>query len=305
MQADLAELAGQVAQRLVDDLALPARQHRGDRAVVERGEPPGVEGLQSRDVRHQRLEHQRLDDQVVAAERVRRRQGCGVLFGQAVPGQQPGPQPLLVEVLGLVELRAQLVAERVDAAGQQHVEDRAQRDQLTGGEGVAVVDEQLQHQLQRRALPLQGAGDVDHRVQERRAERVHRPERGLVGAAALGVQERLPDLRLRTRDPLETGLDLGPCAFIFWLEEPLPDDLGQVRVGELDEVEPAVPVLEGVEQRGLLGARDVASHEFAQVPLPGHEADDRRGPPPVRGLHELGDHARLLGDERRLGEVGV
>ena len=70
-QPDLAELRGQLLERPGDLGALLVLHHGHDRAVVERGQAGGGEAVERGDVRHQGGEQQRLDDQVIGAERVR------------------------------------------------------------------------------------------------------------------------------------------------------------------------------------------------------------------------------------------
>ena len=74
------------------------------------------------------------------------------------------------------------------------------------------------------------------------------------------------------------------------------DDRREVGVVEVDLLEPAVPVLEHVEQARDLVARGRLADQVAQVPLAGDEADDRRGPGPGGRLGELGDLLYLLVD---------
>ena len=68
-------------------------------------------------------------------------------------------------------------------------------------------------------------------------------------------------------------------------------------------LEPAVPVLERVEQAGDLVADGRLADQVAQVTLAGDEADDRGGPLRLGGLDELGDLLDLRADLRRIGDV--
>ena len=80
------------------------------------------------------------------------------------------------------------------------------------------------------------------------------------------------------------------------------DDRRKVRVVERDRLEPAVPVLEHVEQARDLVARGRLADQVAQVPLTGDEADDRRGPGTGGRLGELGDLLHLLVDLVGVGD---
>jgi hypothetical protein len=65
-------------------------------------------------------------------------------------------QPLVVQALGVVEMQAHALRERLVALGDRVVQI-AHRDQLAQLQVGAPVHQQLQHQLQGRALALQAA----------------------------------------------------------------------------------------------------------------------------------------------------
>ena len=111
---------------------------------------------------------------------------------------------------------------------------------------------------------------------ERGAKRVGLPE-GVPGALlAAGVEEDFPVSR---GDPgrLEGCVQLPPGVLVLGLEQALVDDRGQVAVVEPYVIEPAVPVLERVEEASDLVAGGGLADQVAQVALAGDEADHRGG----------------------------
>ena len=99
-------------------------------------------------------------------------------------------QLLSVEPLGVVEVDTHRLGERFVAVGD-HVEQVADRDDLPQFQVIASIDQQLQHQLQGRALALQRCRHGNQGLNQRRAERVDLAEHFLV--RGLG-QQRVPDL---------------------------------------------------------------------------------------------------------------
>ena len=84
---------------------------------------------------------------------------------------QHRPELVLVEPLGVLEVDPHHVGERLVAVGH-HVPQVAQRDHVAEPQRVPPIDQQLEHDLQGRPLPLEGAGDRHQRLDQRRAERV-------------------------------------------------------------------------------------------------------------------------------------
>ena len=133
-----------------------------------------------------------------------------------------------------LELIAKLVGERpVDATGQ-HVEDRAERHEPAYFEAVAVVHEQLLHELERGALPLQRAGDVDHGMHERGTERVGELEGLPVALLAVRVEQDLPGLLGDVGGFGEGLVEQSAGVVVLGLKQPLVRDLGKVVVIEAD-----------------------------------------------------------------------
>ena len=126
-----------------------------------------------------------------------------------------------------------------------HVPQVAQRDHVAQPEGVPAVDQQLQHDLQGRPLPLQSAGDRHQRLDQGRAEGVDELEHRPVGFPG---QQDLHDLLPHLGGLLERLLQLGPAGIVLGLQDPLLGDHRQVAVLQGDRVEPAFPVLQYVAE---------------------------------------------------------
>ena len=140
-------------------------------------------------------------------------------------------------------------------------------------------------------------------MQERRAERVGEAERGPVSRVAVHVKQRLPYLGAYVRGLREGRVEGDGGVDVLGLEQAFVHDDRQVPVVQRYPVEPAVPVLQDVEQARRDRARDVPADQVAQVPLPGHEAYDRRGPLVLGRLDQLGDLLRFLANLVRIADV--
>ena len=103
----------------------------------------------------------------------------------AVISFQQRARVVAVERARLLEQAFEVVRERLVAA-RQHVEEIADRDQVTELEVVTAGDKQQQHHLQGGALALQRGGRCDQRRHERRAEGVGQPE--LIAISDVGLQ---------------------------------------------------------------------------------------------------------------------
>ena len=174
--------------------------------MVQRGQAGRGQAVQRGDVRHEGCQQERLDDQIVGAERVAGTELPCLLLGEAVLLQQGRADAEGVELLGGLELVAELVGERAVGALGEDVEDRAERHELADRKLVAVIDEELLHELERGALALERPGDVDHGVGERGAERVGEAERLPAAPLAVGVEEDLPGLRRHPCRGFERGV---------------------------------------------------------------------------------------------------
>ncbi len=276
---DLAELAGPAFDLLADDAGLAARDRARDAAVVERGEPPRRQVAQRRHARRQRGEQQGLDQPVVGGEaadldgQLPVDGGAGRL-GAAHPGEdvlvealrveQERAQLAVVEPLRRLELGLEHVGERGVPAPGDDVPQIAQRDDLAQAQFVPLRDEQLAHEFERGPVALQGGGDVDEGVHERRAERVGEPERVPVGAElGAATEHRVPHLGADLRRRLERLLDLGRRGGVLRAQQPPVGDQRQVAVLQNDLIEPAVSQGEHVEE----AQPDVAGDRLAdQLP---------------------------------------
>ena len=302
-QPDLAELRGELLKRPRDLAPLLVGQHGHDRAVVQRRQAGRGQAAERGHVRHEGGEQQGLRHQVVGAERVPGAEAGDLLGGDLMLRQQVRAEPVGVEPLRLLELVTELVGERAVHAARQDIEDRADRHQLADAEHVPVVDEKLLHQLERGPFPLQRPGDVHHRMHERRAERVGKAERFPVALLAVRAEQDLPRLRREGGRPGERVVEGQSRTGVLGLEQALVHDRREIAVVQLNRVEPAVPVLERVEQGGGLRAECVLADQVPQVALPWYEADDRGGPFVLGRLDQLGDLLRLQADLRGVADV--
>ena len=205
----------------------------------------------------------------------------------------------MVEPLGVVEVDRHLRAERLVAVGH-HVEQVADRHDVADFERVALIDQQLHHHLERRPLALQHAGDGDERLHEGRAERVDLAEH--LPVALVRQQDVHHCLADRSR-LLERRVELPFGRLALGLEHALLGDGRQVAVLQGDRVEPSLLLVERVAEVQLLGARHVVADQLAQVPLPGHEADDRDRPVGRLGLDQLGELGGFPLDEVEVSRV--
>ena len=119
------------------------------------------------------------------------------------------------------------------------------------------------------------AGQGDQRLHERRAERVGQPERPAVGAG----RHQGRAMSWRTWSICAKAASIcARAASSLRPQHPLRGDHRQVAVRQLDRAEPALPPLEAVGERQVLGAGQAGADQLPQVPLPGDEADDRHRP---------------------------
>lgn len=78
-------------------------------------------------------------------------------------------QLALEQQSGIVEVLAHLLGKGLGLGGDD-VEEVADRDDAPEGEGLALLDQQHQHDLERRALALQRRGERHQRLHQGRAE---------------------------------------------------------------------------------------------------------------------------------------
>ena len=210
---------------------------------------------------------------------------------------QHGQQPLVVQALRVVEVKAHAFRERLVAFGDGVVQV-AYRDQLPELQVCAAVHQQLQHQLQRGALALQRRRDRDQRLHQRRAERIDLAEHLPVGR---GGEQGVEHVLAHLHHVVERGLQRLPCGFVHRAQHALFGDGRQVAVFQRDAVEARFPVLEHIAELQLHRAGEVLAYQVAQVALARDEADQRHGPIRVGGLHQLHQLRALAADEVDVG----
>ena len=206
-------------------------------------------------------------------------------------------QFLPVKSLGVVEVNAHRLREGLVAIGN-HVEQVADRDDLSQLEVIAPIHQQLQHQLQGRALALQGRRHRNQRLHQRRAERIDLAEHLLVGG--LG-QQGVPDLGPDFLEFIEGVSQRLPGRFGSRPEHPFLGDRRQVAVFKRNAMKARLPVAQHVAELQLQRAGQVLADQFAQVALPRDEADQRNRAIGVAGFHQLDQLGALAADKAHVG----
>ena len=112
--------------------------------MIQRGELGDVEALQRPRPRNERGEQQRLDEPVVDAERMLRRQRIRLGVRDRVRREQQLAEVVAVELARVVEVALEVIAERL-VPRREDVEEVADADEVSNRELVAAIDEQLQH----------------------------------------------------------------------------------------------------------------------------------------------------------------
>ena len=285
----LTDIGGPALEPGQHDLAFGAGDRRGDGAVVEVSQPSGGEVAQRSDLGDEGGQQQRLGQAVIGPKGVRGRQGCHLVLREPVGGEQHGPQLGGIQRLGRVEQLAHGLVERVVAGGD-HVVEVTDGDDGAELEVVAMVDEQLDEDLQRGAIALQGSRHGDERLHERRAEGIGVAEHGPV---AIGGEQRVGQLWPQALRVGKCGVDLGPGGLVARPQHALFGDGGKVAVLQGDQGETAFLVAEDVTHRCVLVAQGVGADQLGQVALAGDEADDGHWPVGRGGLDELDELGRL------------
>ena len=208
-------------------------------------------------------------------------------------------QLVLVELLGVLEVRPHHVGERFVAVGH-HVPQITERDHVPQPQRVPPVDEQLQHDLEGGPLPLQGARHGHERLDEGRAERVDHLEHGPVG---LPCQEHFHDLGPHLRRLLERLFQLGPARTVLRLQNPLWAITGRLRSSSVIVWNRPSQWLSTSEKFSCSDPGHVLADQVPQVPLPGHEADDRHRAFGLAGLDQFGQLVPLGLQKANVGGV--
>ncbi len=160
---------------------------------------------------------------------------------------QERQQLLRPELLRVLKLDAHPLGKGLVARGD-GVPQIANRDQAAEAELIAPLDEEGQHQLQRRALTLQHGGGRDQRLHQRRAEGIDLAEHA---ALAIGAEQRVHDVPPPVRELLEGRVELDFRSGVLRAEQaPLRDDR-QVPVLKVDPVEARLPVAERIGELQL------------------------------------------------------
>ena len=206
---------------------------------------------------------------------------------------------VLVELLGVLEVHPHHVGERLVAVGH-HVPEVAQRDHIPQPQGVPPIDQQLEHDLEGGALPLQRTRYRHQGLDQCRAEGVHQLEHRPVGFPG---QQDLHDLLPHLGRLLEGFLQFRPAGIVLGAQDPLLGDDREVAVLQGDGVEPPLPVREHVGEVELLDPGHVLADQVPQVTLAGHEADDGDRAIRLPGFDQLRQLVPLGLDETHVRRV--
>jgi hypothetical protein len=240
------------------DPLLAARDGGRDRSVIEGRELCDVEVAQRAGLRHEGTEQERLHQPVVRAERVLRLDLVGLRVAEPMRFEEHWPELVAVHIAGVIEMALHVVAERLIPL-REDVEQLTDADEVSDGQLVAAIDQELQHHAQRRSLTLKCRRRGHERRHKCRAERIRRAEQ--LAVALLGHQH-VKDLRERLLRLSERRIDLLAGRLVLWRKKPALGDLRKVPVVELDAVETIVPVLERIRERQLVGSWQLIAHEL-------------------------------------------
>ena len=170
----------------------------------------------------------------------------------------------------------------------------AHRDQLAQFQVVPAVHQQLQHQLERRALALQHGRDGDQRLHQRRAEGVDLAEHLPVGVGGQQGGQHVLALLQHLLKGVVQGL---AGHLVHRPQQALLGNRRQVAVFQVDAVKARLPVPQHVGELHAGGARQGVAHQLAQVALARHKTHQRDRPIGVGRLDQLDQLGALAADE--------
>ena len=204
-----------------------------------------------------------------------------------------GPQVLEIQLSRVVEVRLHVGAESFIALRDLVVEV-ADRHHLPELQGVPLLHQQLQHDLQGGTLPLQQRRHRHQRFDQGGTERIQLAE----VLSIAGAREQHPhDFFPCGRRARELLIHQALCFGRFRTEDALLRDHRQVAIFEFDQSEPPFPIRQHVRKTQALRSSDVMADQLPQVALPRHKADNRHRSISALGLHQLGNLLRLSADE--------
>ena len=284
---DFPDLTRPVLHLLQHQPGLFPRDRRADRAMVECRQPSRIKRPQRRHARQQRRQQQRLDQPIVVHEihprRVLKRPSQQLLTPRPVLRFQHRQQLLTVQPARVVEVHLHVLAERLVAL-RDGVIQIAHRHDVADFQRRLLIDQDLEHHLQRRAFALQHARRRDQCLHESGAERINQAE----GLAVVNVREqRVHHLFAQLGGLVKGGVEFLPSGGALRLEHALVGDHRQVAVLQLDHRESALVVAERVVEVHLLRTGNRVANELAQVTLPRDEARDRDWPVHVLRFDQL------------------
>ena len=176
---DLADLTRPGPQTAQYFLTLPARNRRGHAPVIQSGKTLGVESLQNLHLGHQRREQQGLYKPIVRPKSTGLRiviiERFELLFSDVVIAFEHRPEFSIIEILRILEVNAHSIGKGLVVVIDR-VEEVADGNDLAKLEGVALIHQELDHDLESRALALKKRRNRDQRFDQRRTEWVYEAE---------------------------------------------------------------------------------------------------------------------------------
>ena len=246
---------------------------------------------------HQGPQQQRLQQPGIIAQVLGR---CRIglpqldrLPGHVVLPLQHRQQALVVKALGILKVQAHAFAEGFITLSNGVVQV-THRNQLAQLQVCAAVHKQLQHQLESRALALQGGRHGNQGLHQRWRERVHLPEHV---AVCRGGQERVQHILAHFQQIVEGALQSLARDLVDGTQHALFGNGGQIAVFQRDAMKTSLPVLEHIAELHLHRASQVFTHQVTQIALPRHETDQRNGPVGIGRLHQLDELCALTTDK--------
>ena len=300
---DLGELPGPGTDDFQHHGDVAAAEGRTDRPVVEVGQAGRRHLLERRDLRGDRGEDEGLaDPQFGTGGGV-----CDVLVpggrGQVVGLEDQRAEFVVPELLAEGEAVGGVIAHLL-VAGEQVVEGVSDGDDPVDGHRAPLVDEHGLHDLQRGTFPLHDRGEADQGVDQGGGEGEGQLEPLQVGrlVVLVGVHPVQQDVH---HVPVE--LELGERAGELHLggvvegtQQALVRDHRQVAAAELDVVEAALLVLEGLPTcLELPAGLDRGILPGGEVVLAGDEGDHRYGELTLPGLDQQGELLGLVVEQFR------
>ena len=181
-----------------------------------------------------------------------------------------------------------------------HVKQIAYRNHIIHSQMFAMVHQQLHHHLQGCTPTLQHAGDGDQCLHQRRAEGVNTTEHATVTFLR---QQDGHDSVLHPCHPVKRCVQLRPGRFTAAPQHSFFRNCRQIAIFEGDGIKTALLPVEGIAEAESFGAGNVVSHQFSQVALSSHEADQGNRASCGLRFHKVRQLGGFPLDETQIGGI--